>query len=233
MFRAVILFFAKKKHADFTLDKSVSGAVLFRFTWDRLWAFLRGFRLLRVGRRPRGLFLGRGVKTIHLRNMIFGSMVQVHEHCKLSAIGKGPLEIGNQVTIGAYSRISITYGFHQPGVGIRIGHNVGLGEYAHLGGAGGLDIGDDCIIGPYFSCHPENHEVSQPGVPYRLQGVTRKGISIGKNCWIGAKVTVLDGVVIGDNCILAAGAVVTKSFPSNSVVGGVPARLIKKLSADI
>lgn len=227
MLRSLVIFFAKKKNPAFTLDSSVSGALLARFAWSRAWALLRGFRLLRTGRMPKGLFLGRSVTTVNLKNIHFGSMVQVHEHCKLSAIGKGPLSIGNQVTIGAYSRIAITYGFHQPGVGIRIGNNVGIGEYAHLGGAGGLEIGDDCIIGPYLSCHPENHETSQPGVPYRLQGVSRKGIRIGANCWIGAKVTVLDGVEIGDNCILAAGAVITKSFPANSVIGGVPAKLIK------
>ncbi|MFK7969692.1 MAG: acyltransferase [Bacteroidia bacterium] len=229
MLRSLILFFAKKKNPDFTLDASVSGALLARYAWNRIWAFMRGFRLLRTGRIPKGLFLGRGVSTVNLRNIRFGRMVQIHEYTRLSAIGKGPLEIGNQVTIGAFSRIAITYGFHQPGVGIRIGNNVGIGEYTHLGGAGGLEIGDDCIVGPYFSCHPENHETSQPGVPYRLQGVNRKGIRIGKNCWVGAKVTVLDGVEVGDNCILAAGAVVTKSFPANSLIGGVPARLIKQL----
>jgi acetyltransferase-like isoleucine patch superfamily enzyme len=61
----------------------------------------------------------------------------------------------------------------------------------------------------------------------RLQGVSRKGIKIGKNCWIGSKVTILDGVEIGDSCIVAAGAVVNKSFPSNSVIGGVPAKILK------
>jgi acetyltransferase-like isoleucine patch superfamily enzyme len=63
--------------------------------------------------------------------------------------------------------------------------------------------------------------------PIRLQGVTRKGIRIGNNCWIGSKVTILDGVTIGDGCILAAGTVVTKSFPANSIIGGVPAKIIK------
>ena len=61
----------------------------------------------------------------------------------------------------------------------------------------------------------------------RQQGVTRKGINIGRNCWIGSKVTILDGVTIGEGCIIAAGAVVTQSFPENSVIAGVPAKLIK------
>jgi LmbE family N-acetylglucosaminyl deacetylase len=92
-------------------------------------------------------------------------------------------------------------------------------------------IGDDGIIGPYFGCHPENHNFYSEDALIRLQGVNRKGINIGKNCWIGAKVTILDGVSIGENCIIAAGAVVTKSMPSNAVLGGLPAKVIKFRSA--
>jgi acetyltransferase-like isoleucine patch superfamily enzyme len=60
--------------------------------------------------------------------------------------------------------------------------------------------------------------------------VNRKGIKIGKNCWIGSKVSILDGVQLGNGCIVAAGAVVTKSFPDNSIIGGVPAKLLKTRS---
>ncbi|HSH65021.1 MAG TPA: acyltransferase [Bacteroidia bacterium] len=112
---------------------------------------------------------------------------------------------------------------------ITIGNNVGIGEFAYLGGAGGLDIGDDCIVGQYLSCHPENHNYLDPFTPFRFQGVNRKGIKIGKNCWIGSKVTILDGVTIGENCVIAAGSVVNKDVPDNSIVGGVPAKVIKQI----
>ena len=62
--------------------------------------------------------------------------------------------------------------------------------------------------------------------------MNRKGIKIGKNCWIGSKVTILDSVEIGSGCILAAGSVITKSFPDNSIIGGVPAKLIKMRTYD-
>jgi acetyltransferase-like isoleucine patch superfamily enzyme len=78
--------------------------------------------------------------------------------------------------------------------------------------------------------HSENHRYELPGIPIRLQAVTHKGIAIGKNCWIGAKATILDGVKIGNNSIVAAGAVVTEGeYEDFSLLAGVPARKIKSL----
>ncbi|MCG8310081.1 MAG: acyltransferase, partial [Cytophagales bacterium] len=125
----------------------------------------------------------------------------------------------------------VSTSMENPGRFIKIGNNVGIGEFAYLGGGGGLEIGDDCIAGQYFSCHPENHNFSDPDVVIRLQGVSRRGIKIGSNCWIGSKVTILDGVTLGKGCVLAAGSVVTRSFPANSIIGGVPAKLIRKRDA--
>ncbi|MEM7038820.1 MAG: acyltransferase, partial [Bacteroidota bacterium] len=144
-----------------------------------------------------------------------------------SGFGTEGLEIGDNSGIGAFSRLIVSMDYSAPGKCIRIGRNVGIGEYAYLGGAGGLEIGDDCIVGQYFSCHPENHNFNDPTEAIRQQGVTRKGIRIGRNCWIGSKVTVLDGVEIGEGCVIAAGAVVTKSMPAHSVIGGVPARVLR------
>jgi acetyltransferase-like isoleucine patch superfamily enzyme len=153
----------------------------------------------------------------------------LEDHVFLSALGKSPISIGNYVRIGAFSRLIISTSFNNIGNYIKIGNHVGLGEFAYLGGAGGLEIGDDCIIGQYFSCHPENHRFEDPSKLIRQQGVTRKGIKIGNNCWIGAKVTILDGVTIGENCVIAAGAIVTKSMPRGSVIGGVPAKVLKTI----
>jgi len=145
----------------------------------------------------------------------------------LSALGRDGITIGDHVGIGAHSRVVVSTSLNQIGSHIRIGDHVGIGEFAYLGGAGGLDIGNECIIGQYFSCHPENHNYMDEALPIRKQGVNRKGISIGNDCWIGSKVTILDGVTIGNGCVIAAGAVVTTSFPDNSMIGGVPAKLLK------
>ena len=63
----------------------------------------------------------------------------------------------------------------------------------------------------------------------REQGVTSKGIKIGNNVWIGAKATFLDGAIIGNNCVVAAGAVVNGIFPNNVIIGGVPAKILKEI----
>jgi acetyltransferase-like isoleucine patch superfamily enzyme len=171
--------------------------------------------------------LGSDVKFFNLQNIKYGKYLKLGDHVSISALGREGVTFGDRVGIGAFSRVVISTTFNMPGEFIKIGNNVGIGEFAYLGGAGGLEIGDDCIIGQYFSCHPENHHYDNPNLPIRLQGVSRKGIKIGNNCWIGSKVTILDGVTIDDGCIIAAGAVVTKSFPANSVIGGLPAKLLK------
>jgi acetyltransferase-like isoleucine patch superfamily enzyme len=137
------------------------------------------------------------------------------------------IRIGNQVSIGSYSQIIVSTSLNDPGEGISLGDRVGIGEFAYLGGGGGLTIGADCIVGQYFSCHPENHNYSDPETLIRLQGVSRKGIQIGNGCWIGSKVTILDGAKVGNHCVIAAGAVVAGVFPDHSVIGGVPARILK------
>ncbi|WNJ19310.1 DapH/DapD/GlmU-related protein [Pontibacter sp. G13] len=233
MLTQLLTRFARRKNPDFRLDPAISSGMIWAFSMHKLGWWLRSWMLLFRGKVPKMWFLGPRVRIQYPGNMQIGRYVNIHEGAYLSALGKYPLVIGDHVNIGAYSRLVISQTFHDLGAYIRIGDRVGLGDFAHLGGAGGLEIGADCIIGAYLSCHPENHVFSDPEVPIRLQGHTRKGIKIGRNCWIGAKVTILDGVEIGDNCVLAAGAVITKSMPANSVIGGVPAKVLKTRSTPI
>ena len=216
------------RNPDFRFDPALSSYAILQFTWLLGWAMLRAMRLLIYFRNPKGAMFESGVRIFNLPKISWGKFLKLGKGVQISGLGKTGIQLGNHVSIGAYSRVIVSTTFNDLGKFIKIGDNVGIGEFAYLGGAGGLEIGSECIIGQYFSCHPENHNYRDLNSSIRYQGVSRKGIKIGQNCWIGSKVTILDGVTIGDGCIIAAGAVVTKPFPPNSIIGGVPAKIIKK-----
>lgn len=217
----------RRRNPLFKFDSDVTIIMLLQLIFDKLSMFIRGFLLLRFFKWSNFALIGKSVRFYNIYNIDFGKFVKIEDFVFLSALGKGKLKLGNNVGIGAFSRIEISQTFNNLGSYIHINDNVGIGPYASLGGAGGLIIGKNTIVGPYFSCHPENHVFEDLKELIRLQGVTRKGIIVGENCWVGAKVTILDGVTIGDNCVIAAGSVITKSFESNVVIGGVPAKVIK------
>jgi len=225
--KKLITSLIRLRNPGFAFATEVDNRMVFSFLLSTGRSLLRGLRVLPAGKLPKGLMLGRGVSFRYQHKIRFGRFLKLGHRVSLQALGRGGISFGDNVSIGDFSKVVVSTTLHNIGQYIRIGHNVGIGEYAYLGGAGGLTIGDDCIIGQYFSCHPENHDFEDQGTPIRHQGVSRAGISLGKDCWVGAKVTLLDGVHIGDHSVVAAGAVVTKSFPAYSVLGGVPARLIK------
>lgn len=216
------------RNPNFRFAPTLTSSLILAFCWQQGMALLRGGMLILRGRQPKWMIRGRGVRFFNLSQIRWGRFFKLGDFVYLSAISTDGIWLGNQVSIGAFSRLVVSTTLDNPGRYIRIGHRVGIGEFAYLGGAGGLSIGDDCIIGQYFSCHPENHQFDALDIPIRLQGIDRKPISIGRNCWIGSKVTVLNGVTLGEGSVVAAGAVVTQSFPANSVIGGVPARLLRQ-----
>ena len=111
------------------------------------------------------------------------------------------------------------------------GGNISLGERVFVNHAcsfldlGGITIEDDVMIGPQVKITSENHPVE---VATRKTMVPAQ-VLIRRNAWIGAGATILPGVTIGENSVVAAGAVVTKDVPANTVVGGVPAKVLKTI----
>src|SRR5580692_10125271 len=110
---------------------------------------------------------------------------------------------------------------------IRIGRNVFVNQNCTFYDLGGLDIGDDVMIGPNVSLITAGHplEPSQ-----RRRATVGKPIVVERNVWIAAGATVIGGVTIGENSVVAAGSVVTKSVPPNALVGGNPARIIRSIA---
>jgi acetyltransferase-like isoleucine patch superfamily enzyme len=91
---------------------------------------------------------------------------------------------------------------------------------------GGITIEDHVLIGPKVNLITENHPLN----PADRRALICKPIVIKRNAWIGAGATILPGVTIGENAVVAAGAVVSKDVPGNAIVGGVPAKIIKTIS---
>lgn len=225
--KTIIQSIVRLRNPAFHFDPELRLMLIISFAYKQFCAMLRGFRVIFYFKKPNKLMLGKGVKFFNVQQIKWGSYLKLGDGVFLSALGKRGISFGNNVGIGSYSQLVVSTSFNQIGLEINIGNNVGIGEFAYLGGAGGLTIGNDCIVGQYFSCHPENHNFNDLHQCIREQGITRNGITIGNNCWIGSKVTVLDGVTLGNGCVVAAGAVVTKSFAANSIIAGVPAKLIK------
>ena len=109
----------------------------------------------------------------------------------------------------------------------KIGQNSSINSFSKISCKGGVFIGDGVRIGSHFSLVASSHKYNIPNKKIHEQGVTSKGVEIGNNVWIGTHVTILDGVKIEDNCIIAAGAVVNKDVLNGSIVGGVPAKFLK------
>ncbi|PCI87011.1 MAG: acetyltransferase [Hyphomicrobiales bacterium] len=223
----------KLKNKDFKFDQSITTSMLLSLLFQYSMSLIRGLKFLNFKNRGLLLFLGQRVKFQYRGNIEFGDNVKIGDFSKLSGLGCQKLTIGHNVSIAAFSQIIISTSFNNIGKYIRIGDNVGIGEFAYIGGGGGAMIGKNTIIGQYFSIHPENHNFSKLKPLIKEQGVTREGVNIGENCWIGSKVTILDGVTVGSGCIIAAGAVLTNGeFENNSIIAGVPAKVIRKRADD-
>lgn len=229
--KAIITYLVSKRNPNFTLDKEADIKTILVFLIGTTMDLLRGMKVMLYGKKPHFLMMKRGVTMKYAHKIKWGQFLKLGQNVAISALGKKGITLGNNVGIGDYSRLIVSTTLNDLGKGIEIGDHVGIGEFAYLGGAGGLTIESNCIIGQYFSCHPENHNFELDNLPIRNQGVTRQGIHIGQDCWIGSKVTILDGVSIGAHSIIAAGAVVNKSFPPYSVIGGVPAKKLKSRKA--
>lgn len=108
-----------------------------------------------------------------------------------------------------------------------VGSDSGIGVNCELYGP--VRIGKDVMMGPECVFYTQNHRHDMKnGVPFGKQGYeTPKPVVIGNNVWIGRRVMFMAGSGVGDNCVVAAGSIVTKLFPSNVVVGGAPACVLK------
>lgn len=146
-----------------------------------------------------------------------------------SGLNPAATTTGVHIGAGAVIRDGVLLATH--GGWIRLGRNVTVHEYGIVYGFGGVEIGDDTRIAAATIFVAENHVFDDPGRQIR-DGLSGKGIRVGRDVWIGAGCRILDGVTIGDRAVVGAGSVVTRDVPAGMIVAGVPARVIKPRFAE-
>lgn len=115
-----------------------------------------------------------------------------------------------------------------PESGIQLGNHVAINFNCYFDGSGGIEIGDYSIFGPNVVVLSSTHRFDVPDTPIQRSGKHFARTVIGQDVWVGANVVIRAGVRIGSGSIIAAGSVVTRDVASESVVGGVPARLLRR-----
>ena len=213
---------------NFELDSNISTKYVLRLCVKYGFMMIRG-KIVSFGcnQISSSVFIGKNVKITEKNMLSIGDKTKIHDGVVLDSLSTDGLNIGEQCVIGERSIIQCTGGLSNIGKGIKIGDRTTFNNDCFFGCAGGIEIGNDVVAGQYVRFHAENHNYDDMDLLIKYQGVTHRGIKIGNNCWIGSGAVFLDGAELGDGCVVAANAVVTKKFPTNSVIGGVPARIIK------
>lgn len=203
---------------DPRIGTSILATWVFRRVAQRFRAITRGYP---------GSFVGIRFRRKSTRQIFVGNSVSIGDGVTIDALSTQGIHIGDHCTIDDFAVLRGSGVVRNLGEGIRIGENTSIGTYNVILGQGGVEIGRDCLIGPNVTILSENHNSSEVAIPMRSQGETRLRTVIGNDVWIGAGVVVLGGSMIGDGVVIAAGAVVRGEIGAYTIVGGVPARLIR------
>jgi acetyltransferase-like isoleucine patch superfamily enzyme len=168
----------------------------------------------------------RGVTIRNPGSITIGKGVIIDQGAVLDARRGGEhqpeISFGDNCFIGALSMVLAKGG------SIHFGSGVNVSTYTRIASEGLIEIGDSVLISSYCYIGPGNHRFDDPEKPIMEQGMEQgRGIKIGSNCWIGTKVTILDGVTIGNNVIVGAHSLVKESIPDNAIVAGTPAKILK------
>jgi acetyltransferase-like isoleucine patch superfamily enzyme len=216
-----------RKNPSYLLDSEIHTQDILMEVSYRFSSLIRAqWKLLGVkGGRIR--FVESGCQVRHRRFLSLGAGSVLEHGARLSCLSRGGIRIGRRVTIGKYAIIECTSVMWHLGSGLEIGDNSSVGDYSFIGCAGGVKIGDNVLMGQRVSFHSQNHLFDDLSLKIADQGVQDGLIVVGDDCWLGSGSILLAGVELGDGCVVAAGSVVNSSFGPNSVVAGVPARLVK------
>ncbi len=170
-------------------------------------------------------------KNVRLRfasNIHLGKGSYIDESVYIHAC-PGGVTIGEN-TFVMHGAVLHVYNFRGlPHSGIHIGSDSLIGEYTIIRGQGGVTIGDRVYTSPMTQLIAVNHVFDDPNRPFIEQGITAEGIVVEDDAWLGSNAVITDGVRIGQGAVVAAGAVVTQDVAAHTVVGGVPAKVIREI----
>lgn len=229
MIKEIERIITKLKGTPYTIDNNLTLFAFMGILWKRIGMLFRGMLTKPfLSQSGHFFFRGRKVSLSGKKKIKMGKGVTLADYSGINANVKKFVTIGDNFSLGERSVIEGFGVLTNLGSEITIGDNVGIAANSMISVRGNVTIGNDVIIGPYFSLHSENHNFRDRVNMIRNQGVTREDVKIEDDVWIGSKVTVLAGVTIKKGSVIAAGAVVTKDTTEYGVYGGVPAKLIKE-----
>ncbi len=176
----------------------------------------------------KGVSFGKSITIRHPNRIVIGNDVVIDDYCVLDAKGidNEGIIIKDGVFIGRGSIISCKNG------NIILEKNVNMGFNCEIFSGSDVVIGENTLIAAYVYIIGGGHDYSRIDIPISEQDKPSHGISVKKNCWIGAGAKIFDGVNIGEDTVIGAGAVVVRDIPAFSIAAGVPARVAKTRKKD-
>jgi acetyltransferase-like isoleucine patch superfamily enzyme len=182
----------------------------------------KGMLNLKYGR----LVVRLGLVKLRLRSrLLLDGLAFVGPGCSLEVGKRATLELGRWSWVGHGCKIRSHEGTVSIGAKSVLGQECTISSFQHV------SIGRECVIADRVMLIDFDHGVVEVERPIRLQGIYKRDVNVGHNCWIGYGACILRGVTVGDNCVIGTSAVVTKDLPDNAVVAGVPARVIRMREA--
>jgi acetyltransferase-like isoleucine patch superfamily enzyme len=171
----------------------------------------------------KGVSFGKSITVRHPHKISIGDNVAIDDYCVLDAKGldNNGITLEDNIFIGRNSILSCKNG------DIVLEKNVVVGFNSEIFSGSRVVIGENTLIAAYVYIIGGGHDYSRVDIPVSEQEKPSYGIKVEKNCWIGAGTMVFDGVTVGEDTIIGAGAVVSKDIPPFSIAAGMPARVVK------
>jgi acetyltransferase-like isoleucine patch superfamily enzyme len=186
----------------------------------------------RLGEAGGAFFVGREVRVRQPQFIRARGRLLIEDFTELHGLSTGGLAFGDQVSIGAGALIRPS-GYHSRdiGDGLEVGDRSSIGPNCFLGRWGRIPIGSDVMLAPGVRIFRDTHFLEESDRSIESQGVRREPVTIGNDCWIASRVTIVAGVTIGNGVVGGARSVGTRDLPDYIAAAGNPARTVRQRRA--